>query len=78
MSAALTGPWYGQIELLSNGQVEELVDQLRAMMGLRDEASAERNDLARYLESKKETAPGLRSSNRYTHPWPSGQWPQRN
>ena len=33
MSAALTGPWYGQIELLSNGQVEGLVDRLRAMTG---------------------------------------------
>jgi len=43
-----------QLELLSNGRVEELVGQLRAMTGLRDEASAERADLARYLETNRE------------------------
>ncbi len=44
----------GQLELLSNGRVEELVGRLRAMTGLRDEASAERADLARYLETNRE------------------------
>ena len=43
-----------QLELLSNGRVEELVGRLRAMTGLRDEASAERADLARYLETNRE------------------------
>jgi hypothetical protein len=54
MSAALRWPWYGQIELLSNGQVEGLVDRFRAMTGLRDEAGAGRNDLARYLETNSQ------------------------
>jgi len=43
-----------QLGLLSGGQVEGLVDRLRAMTGLRNEASAGRNDLARYLETNRE------------------------
>lgn len=43
-----------QLGLLSEGQVEGLVDRLRAMTGLRDEASAGRNDLARYLERNRQ------------------------
>jgi len=43
-----------QLGLLSDGQVEELVGQLRAMTDLRDEASAERDSLARYLETNRE------------------------
>ena len=40
--------------MLSNGRVEGLVGWLRAMTGLKDEVGAERNDLARYLETNRE------------------------